>query len=376
MGRPGGFVMRMVRATVLAACLVGAGCASVTPYLGDDPQGAKAQYTFAKGYEASFGRPGVNFYFWGPGDADCEALRSVASFTWTTAASKTMPGPANQRLLLFGKTNYIKSTQPPPGTPMPAIGIRQDYCISAAEFVPQPGHRYAVRQIAPAKGDCYFEVIDEATGQAPPTFRITPVPACAIPVSARPVGGAAPPPPAAPLPQPRPTPQRAGAAPEPRPLRPAPTPAEAPLPRAPLPAAPLVRVERPPGARDNSVEGRGLLTREGQTRTCAGREARIFPVDEAGDAFMRRAFGPSRSGLILSTQWASLPFGGAPPVTTCDSRGGFVFRGLPDGAYYLAVVVSFEVPSARGSYLEQRGGTIVTPVTLAGGGVRTVEVAN
>lgn len=145
-----------------------------------------------------------------------------------------------------------------------------------------------------------------------------------------------------------------------------------------MPARPIPAYAAPSPARaaGNQIEGRGLLTREGQTRTCAGQEARIIPADRDADAFLRQAFGPSRKGLILSTQWSGMPFRGAPPVTLCDDQGYFRFSNVPDGDYYLAVVVSFEVPSSRGAYLEQRGGTIVAPVSLSGGGVTSVIVAN
>ncbi|WP_421737652.1 hypothetical protein [Caulobacter sp.] len=126
----------------------------------------------------------------------------------------------------------------------------------------------------------------------------------------------------------------------------------------------------------NQVDGQGLLTREGQTRTCAGGHAWIIPATAEADAFLQQAFGPLRSGLILTTRWEGLPFDGAPRVTTCDAHGRFQFSGLPNGAYHLAVVVSWELPSQQGAYLEQRGGTIVAPVTLSGGGVRSVTIAN
>jgi hypothetical protein len=189
-----------------------------------------------------------------------------------------------------------------------------------------------------------------------------------------PVARQTPPPPAAPprelAPEPRPVATQAPVLP-PAPAMPA-APAPAPV-YAPVPA---YAAPRPASAAGNQVEGRGLLTREGQTRTCAGREARIIPADPAAEAFLREAFGASRKGLILSTQWEGMPFHGAPPVTTCDDQGRFRFSGLPDGDYYLAVVVSWEVPSSFGAYLEQRGGTIVAPVTLSGGGVTSVIVAN
>lgn len=126
----------------------------------------------------------------------------------------------------------------------------------------------------------------------------------------------------------------------------------------------------------NQIDGRGLLTREGQTRTCAGGKAWIIPASGKADAFLQQAFGPSRSGLILTTRWEGLPFDGQPQATTCDVQGRFQFSGLPDGAYHLAVVVSWELPSQQGAYLEQRGGTIVAPVMLSGGGVRSVIIAN
>ena len=182
-------------------------------------------------------------------------------------------------------------------------------------------------------------------------------------------------------PEPRPAapPTPVAPAPPPAPLAPAyaapATPAPAPY-AAPAYAAPAYAAPRPAGPAGNQIEGSGLLTRDGQTRTCAGRDARIIPADRDADAFLLKAFGPSRKGLILSTQWAGMPFRGAPSVTTCDSQGRFRFSGLPDGDYYLAVVVSWEVPSSRGAYLEQRGGTIVAPITLSGGGLKSVFVAN
>lgn len=131
-----------------------------------------------------------------------------------------------------------------------------------------------------------------------------------------------------------------------------------------------------PAPLGNRVEGQGLLTRDGQTRSCAGGQAWIIPATAEADAFLQQAFGPSRSGLILTTRWDGLPFDGAPAVTTCDAQGRFQFSGLADGAYHLAVVVSWSVPSQQGAYLEQRGGTIVAPVTLSGGGVKSVVISN
>lgn len=134
------------------------------------------------------------------------------------------------------------------------------------------------------------------------------------------------------------------------------------------PAAPPL----PPSPRSNTIEGRGYLVRNGETRTCAGQDVRLIPASEASSAFVARAFGRAQGGMLRTTVWSPQPFDGASILTPCDPAGRFAFHDLPDGDYVLATPVSWAAPSPMGGYTEQTGGTIITPVRLAGGGMVSI----
>jgi len=140
-----------------------------------------------------------------------------------------------------------------------------------------------------------------------------------------------------------------------------------------LGAAPVRDQAAPPApASTNIIKGRALLTRAGETRTCAGREVRIFPADAASDAFADAV--QSSGGLLGRTAWSPQAFDAGARITVCDASGAFYFGSVPDGRYYIAAAVNWETPSPRGNYVEQRGGTIVTSVSVAGGGVTSIVV--
>ncbi len=166
----------------------------------------------------------------------------------------------------------------------------------------------------------------------------------------------------------RPAPQQFASPPPPRPVQGPPRTASA---DGLLGGAP-VRPPAPAPASANIIEGRAVLTRAGETHTCAGREVRIFPANAASDAFADAV--QSGGGLLGRTEWSPQPFDAGARITVCDASGGFYFGSVPDGRYYIAAAVSWEIPSPRGNYVEQRGGTIVTSVSVAGGGVTSIVV--
>lgn len=128
----------------------------------------------------------------------------------------------------------------------------------------------------------------------------------------------------------------------------------------------------PATASTNTIKGRALLTRAGETRTCAGREVRIFPADAASDVFANAVL--SSGGLLRRTEWVPQAFDAGARITICDASGAFNFDSIPDGRYYIAAIVNWETPSPYGNYVEQRGGTIVTSVSVASGGVVSIIV--
>lgn len=127
----------------------------------------------------------------------------------------------------------------------------------------------------------------------------------------------------------------------------------------------------------NTIKGSAFLrTRGGEVRTCAGLQARLIPSGASTDTFIHRAYGSISGGLVQRTTWAAQPFDDVSRATTCDIRGEFEFTDLPDGRYYVTVVVSWEAIGGYSPHLEQQGGTIATPVTLAGGETRSIVVTH
>ena len=147
---------------------------------------------------------------------------------------------------------------------------------------------------------------------------------------------------------------------------------------APAPASPPpAPVARPAAPRsDNVLRGSAFLrAQNGQYRSCAGSPVRLFPVDATTEAFVGWTFGTPTGGFSRRTGWEPQPFDRYALVTTCDAQGEFAFDRLPDGDYFVAVVVSIETMAGGAvSYVVQEGGTIAARVSLAGGVVQTVKM--
>lgn len=251
-------------------------------------------------------------------------------------------------------------------------------CAPAAQAAPQAQRQYKPIYVpddddAPAPSVAPPPASIPAPAPRAPTYKPEPVRASA-PTSPPPRAAApetiySPPPPRAPVVQPAPVrpPEPVYSPPPPRP---APTPVYTPTPLAGAPVAPP---PAPVVSSANVIKGAAYLrARNGQTRTCAGAPVRLFPRGPSTIAYVRQAYGAETGGFARRTTWEPQPFDPVVTVQACDAQGGFAFDRLPDGEYYVAAVVSIESQAPSGTYVIQEGGTIVSLVSVSGGGVKPV----
>ncbi len=166
---------------------------------------------------------------------------------------------------------------------------------------------------------------------------------------------------------------------EPQPLRPAYPPPGAPF-YAPPPPSLAERVasafawSAAPGA--NAIAGHvAYRTGPAESWTCAGQSVGLTPETPFSAEHMRAIYG-STQGAIEPVAAVRARSAADPGVdysrylrtTSCDARGQFAFRGLPDGAYYLITPIRRRGPRAEVSRV------VMQRVVVRGGGVRELSL--
>lgn len=133
----------------------------------------------------------------------------------------------------------------------------------------------------------------------------------------------------------------------------------------------------------NTIVGTAsLATDGGKARTCASLPVRLAPdsnytrervellygdTDEAFVDAKEAARARARSGARVTPAYEK-----ALKASVCDARGRFVFKNLPDGAYYVMAPVVW-----RGKLGEvSEGGFFMQRVAVSGGETKRVALAN
>lgn len=117
---------------------------------------------------------------------------------------------------------------------------------------------------------------------------------------------------------------------------------------------------------ENTVTGSALIrTVGGEVRTCAGFEVSLVPVSAYATDRVQRLYGNTQAGFNPSRSFKSAHPDYASTIRkqTCDPQGGFTFRNVPDGSYYLQTLVTWR------TYWGEQGGSLMQRVTVEGGEV-------
>lgn len=131
----------------------------------------------------------------------------------------------------------------------------------------------------------------------------------------------------------------------------------------------------------NTVEGSALMRqRGGGVVTCAGFEARLFPVTAYASERMQTLYGNTNRGfldvrLLNSTKFIpdSVEYYRFMKTTICDSQGKFAFKEIADGAFYVVTWITWEVPVNR--YMSRQGGSLMQRVTVRGGEAKEIVLS-
>lgn len=134
--------------------------------------GDTASLSFSAGYTSSVGVTGMQTYMLGE-EERCESLKRGLKFLWTTPKTQSLKAVADKEMIVSAITRYIilgNVGYAPGGF---TIDVDESvFCQSAIKFIPKPGRTYKVRQVAPPATGCAMTVVDDATNEAPPTFKV------------------------------------------------------------------------------------------------------------------------------------------------------------------------------------------------------------
>lgn len=129
---------------------------------------------------------------------------------------------------------------------------------------------------------------------------------------------------------------------------------------------------------NNTISGESFLkTRGGEVKTCAGEKVGLLPVNDYSKERLKYIYGNLNSGY--STFNHGFKFKKKYPLyfkymrqTFCNSNGGFVFKNVPDGDYFVLTRVLWERPSGYGLVTE--GGFLMKRVKISGGEKKHIYV--
>lgn len=145
----------------IVACLAVGGWAKKPETLGSD----QARITFVKGYRESLSDPKSQFYYIAlPACDGRPEFARRSSFIFSTKTQKSHVVDADRVTLVVGNLTFSQT-----GYSDGAMRVTTSLCHQLAIFKSAPGHAYSVVQRwEPGGGGCVMDVVDEATGAAPP----------------------------------------------------------------------------------------------------------------------------------------------------------------------------------------------------------------
>ena len=117
------------------------------------------------------------------------------------------------------------------------------------------------------------------------------------------------------------------------------------------------------GKGKNTIEGSALMRRDGGgVVTCAGLEVRLVPVTAYASERIQAIYGNTQRGTVaFSVLPQTVEFMPDIPeyrtftkTNRCDTKGYFKFEEIPDGEYYLTVVIAWKTNYLQGGTLMQR----------------------
>ena len=132
---------------------------------------------------------------------------------------------------------------------------------------------------------------------------------------------------------------------------------------------------------ENTIVGTAKVASSGQARTCASLPVRLAPDSDYTRERVALLYGDTKEAFVDAKQAARAREKSGAAVTpayekavkasTCDGSGRFVFKNLPDGAYYVMAPVVW-----RGKLGEvSEGGFFMQRITVAGGETRRITLA-
>jgi hypothetical protein len=131
----------------------------------------------------------------------------------------------------------------------------------------------------------------------------------------------------------------------------------------------------------NTLRGRAVMRPPGgEMRTCAGASVAAVPDSAYARQRMNSLYGSVERGMndlsygaARTIEPADPGFAKAARVSTCDIHGGFAFRGLADGTWYVTTSVVWRTKGNDPK--SQAGAALMQRVTLQGGQTVSVMLA-
>jgi hypothetical protein len=123
---------------------------------------------FVKGYKSGLGVSGAQIYSYS-GDA-CSTINRTDKLSWWTGSSRTISVKAEHRVYVAVTTIYFYSSGATSYGYGIGVNVANWQCSDTGNFIPEPGHSYAVTEDAVLKGQCQLRVLDEQTGSQPASF--------------------------------------------------------------------------------------------------------------------------------------------------------------------------------------------------------------
>lgn len=137
---------------------------------------------------------------------------------------------------------------------------------------------------------------------------------------------------------------------------------------------------RVPG--NNTIKASAVLRQAGGgVITCAGFEAHMFPVSTYSTERVTALYGSSTKGMWRAPYETQAQLPPAPfeyeelgQTEACDPQGYVTFSNLADGAYFVLMQVTWQVPTGNQYFnrMDEQGGWLMQRVVVKGGEERTI----
>ena len=129
---------------------------------------------------------------------------------------------------------------------------------------------------------------------------------------------------------------------------------------------------------ENIIVGSGLIRKQsGGVVTCAGYDVELFPITKYSSEMMQKVYDNKAKGYLASfytVQNLDTSYHIYKKTTTCDAQGGFKFRSIADGDYYLNSTVKWTVFNPQLGEMPQ-GGNLMQRVSVYGGETKEIVLA-